>query len=327
MNFDSQVLNVPVEDIVPNRYQTRLKFEDQALQELADSIRQHGIIQPLVLRRLGDKYEIIAGERRYRAAKLAGLTTVPSVIAKIDEKTTAEVVVAENVQRKELTAIEEAKSYKALLDLGYMTVDMLAKKIGLPTIALKRKLELLNLCNEAQDAIMQNQISERHGRSLLNVQSHEKQIELLNKIINERLTVKQLDDYIKENINLEGSDDMNQDLFSTPLTLGETVAENDLNDLESQSANMNMSEPTSIFAQQPLIEPIPSPTQTQPVPTLDSIDSLDSLEPIQQSKPNPIDAINKIKNLVEELKSMGYDINLNTIDNDFGTSLNIELKK
>ena len=119
MNFDANVLNVAVEDIIPNRFQPRLVFDDASLKDLAESIKAHGIIQPLVLRRLGEKYEIIAGERRYRAAMLAGLSSVPAVIAKIDDKSAQEVAISENVQRKELNPIEEAKSYQALLNDQY----------------------------------------------------------------------------------------------------------------------------------------------------------------------------------------------------------------
>ena len=123
MNMEEKILQIPIEDIIPNRFQPRLTFDDKALQELSSSIKQHGIIQPLVLRKLGDKYEIIAGERRYKAAQMAGLTTVPAVISNIDDDKSAEVALIENIQRKNLTAIEEAKSYKNLLDRGYLTQE------------------------------------------------------------------------------------------------------------------------------------------------------------------------------------------------------------
>ena len=119
MNLESGVLQIHIEDIIPNRFQPRLNFDEQGLKELADSIKEHGIIQPLVLRKLGDKYEIIAGERRYKAAQMAGLQTVPAVIANIDDNKSAEVALVENVQRRDLTAIEEARSYKNLLDKVY----------------------------------------------------------------------------------------------------------------------------------------------------------------------------------------------------------------
>ena len=110
MDENKQIMQIPVEDIIPNRFQPRLNFDEKALNELSNSIKQHGIIQPLVLRKLGDKYEIIAGERRYKAATRAGFLTVPAVITEMDDNTSAEVALVENVQRRDLTAIEEIKS-------------------------------------------------------------------------------------------------------------------------------------------------------------------------------------------------------------------------
>ena len=267
MNFDSSVLNVAIEDIVPNRSQPRLVFDDASLSDLATSIREHGIIQPLVLRKFGDKYEIVAGERRYRAAKLAGLVSVPAVIALIDDKTSAEVAVAENVQRKQLTAIEEAKSYKALLDLGYMSVDQLAGKMGVSALSLNAKLNLLNLPNEIQDGIMNNQISERHARSLLMIPDSDGQLEWYHKTIDERLTVRQLDEKLKEiykgemsnmNIDIEAMKQNSQDItpvqmpnndsfsspmdFGAPIELGEKSNGKFFNSLEKQAVSMDMTE-------------------------------------------------------------------------------------
>lgn len=197
MNLEQNILQIPIGDIIPNRFQPRLTFDDRGLDELADSIKQHGIIQPLVLRRVGDKYEIIAGERRYKAATQAGLSKVPAVIANIDDNKSAEVAIVENVQRRDLTPIEEARSYKNLLDKGYLTQAELAKKMGLSQSAIANKLRLLNLDEEVQEALLNNQISERHARSLLVLPTHEEQKKWLRKIINERLTVRQLDDAIK----------------------------------------------------------------------------------------------------------------------------------
>ena len=197
IQMESQILQVPIEDIIPNRFQPRLSFDDASLADLASSIKQHGIIQPLVLRRKNDKYEIIAGERRFKAAKMAGLVSVPAVISNLDDNASAEVAIVENIQRKDLTAIEEARSYQALLDKGYMTQDELARKMGLSQSAISNKLRLLTLDEAVQEAVLAEKISERHARTLLKVPSHEKQRELLNKVINERLTVKQLEDEIK----------------------------------------------------------------------------------------------------------------------------------
>ena len=197
IKMESQVLQVPIEDIIPNRFQPRLSFDDASLADLASSIKEHGIIQPLVLRRKNDKYEIIAGERRFKAAKMAGLVSVPAVISNLDDNASAEVAIVENIQRKDLTAIEEARSYQALLDKGYMTQDELARKMGLSQSAISNKLRLLTLDEAVQEAILAEKISERHARTLLKVPTHEKQRELLNKVINERLTVKQLEEEIK----------------------------------------------------------------------------------------------------------------------------------
>ena len=115
MNLEQTVLQVPVEDIIPNRFQPRLNFDEQGLKELADSIKEHGIIQPLVLRKLGDKYEIIAGERRFRASQMAGKETIPALVRDIDDKEAAKIALLENLQRQNLSPIEEAKTYQTIL--------------------------------------------------------------------------------------------------------------------------------------------------------------------------------------------------------------------
>ncbi len=201
MNLEQKIMQISLDDIIPNRFQPRLTFDDRGLEELANSIRQHGIIQPLVLRRIGDKYEIIAGERRYKAASIAGLTTVPAVIAQIDDNKSAEVAIVENVQRRDLTPIEEARSYKNLLDKGYLTQTELAKKMGISQSAIANKLRLLNLDESVQNALLNNEISERHARSLLVLPTHEEQKKWLTKIINERMTVKDLDEALKKLTN------------------------------------------------------------------------------------------------------------------------------
>ena len=196
--MEEQILQVPIEDILPNRFQPRLAFDDDSLQDLAASIKQHGIIQPLILRRKNDKYEIIAGERRYKAARMAGLVSVPAIISNLSDSASAEVAIVENVQRKDLSAIEEAKSYQAILDKGYMTQEELAKKMGLSQSAISNKLRLLTLDESVQNAVLKNQISERHARSLLKVKDKNIQKILLDKIINERLTVRDLEEEIKK---------------------------------------------------------------------------------------------------------------------------------
>ena len=201
MNTNNQIIKVKIEDIVPNRFQPRINFDKEALNELAASIKRYGIIQPLTLRQIGPKYEIIAGERRYKAAIIAGLTEVPAMIATMDDQTSAELAIIENLQREELSAIEEAKSYKRLIDFSNITQAELANRLGKSQSAIANKLRLLNLTKEVQEALAKNQISERHARSLLAVKEPNQQVDILNRIIKERLTVKDTDQVIKDLTN------------------------------------------------------------------------------------------------------------------------------
>ena len=202
MKMNKEIVIVRLSDIIPNRFQPRLAFDEEALNELADSIREHGIIQPLILRDLGNKYEIIAGERRFKAAELAGATEVPALIGQMDDQTSAELALIENIQRKDLSAIEEAKSYKKILDMGDFTQEELAKRMGKSQSTIANKMRLLALTNEAQMALMNNLISERHARCLLQIKDENTQKEVLNKIINERMTVRDTDNYIKNTLGI-----------------------------------------------------------------------------------------------------------------------------
>lgn len=206
--INREILEISIEDIVPNRFQPRLTFDTEALNELASSIKEHGIIQPLVVRRLNDKFEIIAGERRYKAATLVGMKKVPCVVMELSDNESAEVAVIENIQRKEMTPLEEAKAFKKILDKGYLTQEELAKRMGKSQSSIANKLRLLNLDEVVQDAILDNKISERHARSLLKIEDKQEQRNLLGEIINNRLTVRQTDELIKEKYN-KGDDIIN----------------------------------------------------------------------------------------------------------------------
>lgn len=192
MNLEKEIFDISLQDIIPNRFQPREMFDDEALKELAQSIREHGVIQPIIVRKVGDKYEIIAGERRFRASQLAGKPTIPALVRDIDDKEAAKIALLENLQRSNLTPIEEAKTYQTILKLDNITQEELAQNLGKSQSTIANKLRLLTLDEEVQTALLNSQISERHARSLLGL-DNETQKQLLYKILNEKLTVKGLD--------------------------------------------------------------------------------------------------------------------------------------
>ena len=247
--MESQVQNINIDLIIPNRFQPRLSFDEKALNELAESIKQHGIIQPLIVRQLADKYEIIAGERRYKAATLAGLSTVPVIVTNLSDAKSAEVALVENIQRKNLSSIEEALSYKRKIDKDNLTQEQLAKLLGLSQSTVANRLRLLNLSNEVQDALLKEKISERHARSLLQISDKNKQTELLNRIITERLTVRQLDEIIKKEL-------------SSPSTYAEEIPS-------------NLEQPLS---SEPEAEPIPEQTPSTQIESLDVLGDDNTLD-------------------------------------------------
>ncbi|MEG2028525.1 MAG: ParB/RepB/Spo0J family partition protein [Bacilli bacterium] len=197
---NKQVTNLKIEEVLPNRFQPRIKFEEEALSELTSSIKEHGVIQPIIVRPLGDKYEIIAGERRYKASVLAGKSDIPAIVVDMNDKESAEIALIENVQRKDLTPIEEAISYKKILDMGYISQDKLAIKLGKTQSTIANKLRLLNLTEEVQESLLDGKISERHARSLLKLKDKKAQNNLLKRIIEERMTVRKTDEEI-DNMN------------------------------------------------------------------------------------------------------------------------------
>lgn len=195
--MQNEIVYLYLDDIIPNRFQPREIFDDEALKELAISIKEHGVIQPIIVRQVNNKYEIIAGERRYKAATMAGLTKIPAIVKNLDDKESSKVALIENLQRKDLTPIEEARTYQKILELDNMTQEALAQTMGKTQSAVSNKLRLLALPDEVQDALLKEQISERHARSLLNISNKNDQIKMLDKIISTRMTVKELDKEIK----------------------------------------------------------------------------------------------------------------------------------
>ena len=197
-NSKDEVVYLYLDDIIPNRFQPREVFDEKALKELAVSIREHGVIQPIIVRSVNGKYEIIAGERRYKATALAGLTKIPAIIRDLDDKESSKVALLENLQRKNLSPIEEARTFQKILEIDQMTQEELAKTMGKSQSSVANKLRLLSLPDEVQDALLKEQISERHARCLLNIPDVAKQKEMLKKVINNKMSVRLLEDEIKQ---------------------------------------------------------------------------------------------------------------------------------
>ncbi len=189
---------VEIERIKANPYQPRTDFDQEKLGELSKSIKNHGIIQPLVVSRQGNGFELIAGERRFQAAKLAGLKKVPVVVRQIDDKQKLEMAIIENVQRHNLNPIEEARAYQHLADEFQMNQEEVAERMGKNRSTVANKLRLLQLPVQAQKALTSGQISEGHAKALLAVDSSEKQLMLLEMILKNNLTVRQSESKSKE---------------------------------------------------------------------------------------------------------------------------------
>ncbi|MFI3260768.1 MAG: ParB/RepB/Spo0J family partition protein [bacterium] len=272
MNTNNSILELPIEELVSNKFQPRLVYDDSSLAELAESIKAHGIIQPIVVRKVDTKYEIIAGERRYRAAKIANFMKVPAILTELNEKQIAELQIVDNVHRKSLNAIEEAKSYKALLDEGLMTIKDLSQKMGVASIVLESKLKLLNLDPEVQLALLNNKISERHARSLLKLSNNEMQKKYLAQVIEERLTVKQLEDALKEVLNARG------ELSATKIFEKKEEYPNEFfNFLEKENVNMNFGEET--------VEPATEVILEKRILPVEQTSEVTEVTPIQESTP------------------------------------------
>lgn len=199
----NQVIKVPVSVIVPNRFQPRKVFNADNIAELASTIEQHGLLQPIILREYEDqKYEIIAGERRFRAIQTLKWAELPAIVQTMDDHETASMALIENLQREELTAVEEAQAYKDLMKLNDFTQASLAEKMGKSQSFVANKLRLLKLSQPVQEAIMNHEISERHGRSLLRLDEFKQQM-ILHQILAEQLTVKDTEALVNKTLNPE----------------------------------------------------------------------------------------------------------------------------
>lgn len=183
--------------IEPNKDQPRKEFREEQLQELAESIRQYGVLQPLLVQKKGDYYEIIAGERRWRAAKIAGIKEVPVVIREYSEQETVEIALIENVQREDLNPIEEAAAYQRLMQEFHMKQEEIADRVAKSRAAVANSIRLLNLMPEVQQFLIEGQISSGHARALLAMEDPAKQKELAETVINKHMNVRETENAVK----------------------------------------------------------------------------------------------------------------------------------
>lgn len=205
--MSNELVKVKVDEIIPNTYQPRKFFDEEALQELSQSIKEHGVIQPLTVRKRGSIYELVAGERRWRASKLAGLSEVPCIITEITDVESAEIALLENLQREDLNFIEEAEAYFNLINDHNFTQEELATRMGKKQSTVANKLRLLKLSEEVRLKCLQNKLTERHARALLIIKDEAMQLDIINKVVKDSLNVKKTEELInRELLKLAGKE-------------------------------------------------------------------------------------------------------------------------
>lgn len=196
------VKKIEISRIVPNRFQPRTIFNQEKIDELARTIHTHGIIQPIVVREIDEEqFEIIAGERRFRAIQQLGWETIPAIVKNLNDTETASIALIENLQREELTPIEEAVAYAKLIELHQLTQEALAQRLGKGQSTVANKLRLLKLPEEIQEGMIQKKITERHARSLIPLKDPQLQIKLMNEVIEKNLNVKQTEEQVVKLLN------------------------------------------------------------------------------------------------------------------------------
>ncbi|MDW2879911.1 MULTISPECIES: nucleoid occlusion protein [Bacillaceae] len=239
-----EVRKIPIGQIVPNRFQPRTVFDDEKIEELSRTIHTHGIIQPIVVREFDDgKFEIIAGERRWRAMNKLGWDEVPAIVKNLSDTETASVALIENLQREELSPIEEAVAYGKLLELHNLTQEALAQRLGKGQSTVANKLRLLKLPEQVQEALLGKQITERHARSLIPLKNPEKQVKLLEEIIEKSLNVKQTEERVVKLLEQsENKPKPKRKAFSKDMRIAVNTIRQSLNMVSDSGINLDSEE-------------------------------------------------------------------------------------
>ena len=285
----NQVVMVPLGNIVPNRFQPRKHFNDARISELAGTIKEHGLLQPIVLREYeSDHYEIIAGERRFRAVRSLHWKEVPAIVQKMNDEETASMALVENLQREQLSPIEQARAYAALMKLNDLTQECLAQQMGKSQSFVANKLRLLKLSDAVQEAIMDGQITERHGRALLQLDDLQQQL-ALHKVLQDGLNVKETEELVDHLLHPEPA------APTRPEPAAPTAAETEADTTEHTAAPTPKKRPAS-----------------QPKQRVRSTHSTD-----------PRVAINTIKKSVAMVQEAGVPITYSESDDDAGHHIQI----
>ena len=195
--YKNSIVMMNISKVEPNRNQPRKNFNEDALNELADSIKEHGIIEPLIVQDRKSYYEIIAGERRWRAANIAGLTEVPIIIKDLTEQEIVEIALIENIQREDLNPIEEAQAYKRLIDDFNLKQDEVADKVSKSRTAITNTMRLLKLCPDVQQMVIDEMISEGHARALLGIENAQVQTELAQQAFDQKMSVREIEKLVR----------------------------------------------------------------------------------------------------------------------------------
>ncbi|MEN0589257.1 ParB/RepB/Spo0J family partition protein [Kurthia gibsonii] len=211
-----KVEKIPVRDIKPNPYQPRKEFKKEALEELAESIKEHGVLQPVVVRKQGKGYELVVGERRFRAAKMALQKEIPAIIREFDQQQMMELAILENLQREDLTALEEAEAYQNLMENLNFTQEQLAQRLGKSRPYIANQVRLLSLPKDVQQLIAEQIITPGHGRTLLGLKRNKLISQVAAKVVQQGLNVRQLEALVQqynEDVSRETKEKPKKDLF------------------------------------------------------------------------------------------------------------------
>lgn len=240
-NSNDEIKHLPVDEIIPSPYQPRTVFDEERIDELCQTIKTHGLIQPIVVRVRDGKYELIAGERRLRAVKKIGMETIPAIIKEFNDSQTASIALIENLQRENLTSIEEAIAYQQLIEIHQLTQESLAQRLGFAQSTIANKLRLLQLSEEVKEALLERKISERHARALIPL-SEELQLKLLDDIIKKDLNVKQTEQRVRLFLEVNKKEKPRRMSFSKDIRLAINTIRQSVDMVSSSGMKVDISE-------------------------------------------------------------------------------------